>query len=101
MRNDLQGWVCSDRSDYWGLYGDSIPHCSAAADRRSISVAGFTIILNNPKSIPWSCLLFHTSGSSSLQCNYFLLFIEAEIKMTFLTYWGTCSVLDACYFSYP
>lgn len=25
VRSDLQGWVCSDRSDYWGLCGDSIP----------------------------------------------------------------------------
>lgn len=32
---------------------------TAAADRRSISAAGFTIILNNPKSILWSCGPFH------------------------------------------
>lgn len=25
VRSDLQGCVCSDRSDYWGLRGDRLP----------------------------------------------------------------------------
>lgn len=48
-------------------------------DRRSISADEFTIILNNPKSIPWSYLLLCISMEQS---NSFFLFMEAEIKST-------------------
>lgn len=79
-------WVCRDLGlinvGLWGGHGTRMIYSSGFAvtgqimgacmvtvyhtvDRRSISAAEFTIILNYPKSIPWSYLLLCTSEWNS------------------------------------